>query len=64
MALLHENLFRQTYQFSVVGPLADMTDVFLVVIVRGQDKDAVMVVSGAGEKISAENCQAVSGRNR
>ncbi|KAK3764723.1 hypothetical protein RRG08_042033 [Elysia crispata] len=41
LTLMHENLFRSSYQLSVVGPLKDMTAFFVVVIVRTQDKGAV-----------------------
>ncbi|KAK3764700.1 hypothetical protein RRG08_042010 [Elysia crispata] len=41
LTLMHENLFRSSYQLSAVGPLKHMTAFFVVVIVRTQHKEAV-----------------------
>ena len=62
VALMQESLFRSSYQLAVVGPLEEMTDIFVVVIVKTRDKGAITgSVSGSGVNRGADNCKDVTG---
>ncbi|KAK3751449.1 hypothetical protein RRG08_051174 [Elysia crispata] len=62
VALMQESLFRSSYQLAVVGPLEHMTDIFVVVIVKTQDKVSI-IGSGPGSGVQrvADNCKDVAG---
>ncbi|KAK3751432.1 hypothetical protein RRG08_051157 [Elysia crispata] len=61
VALMQESLFRSSYQLAVVGPLEEMADIFVVVIVKTRDKGAITgSVSGSGVNRGADNCKDVT----
>ena len=61
MALLQEKLFRSSYHLAVVGPLIQMTAIFVVVVVKTQDIGAVMAVSEMGVASFPDTCENVKG---
>ena len=58
---MQESLFRSYYQLAVVGPLKEMTDIFVVVIVKTQDKSGIKAGSGTGVKRAPDTCKDVPG---
>ncbi|KAK3742042.1 hypothetical protein RRG08_060126, partial [Elysia crispata] len=59
VALMQESLFRSSYQLAVVGPLKEMTDIFVVVIVKTRDKSGIKAGSGTGVKRAPDTCKDV-----
>ncbi|GFR61869.1 hypothetical protein ElyMa_005442400 [Elysia marginata] len=63
MAFLREDLFRTVYQLAIVTPLKEMTSVYIVAVVRMENKGQVIVTSGTNDIIFPDSCQDVEGTN-
>ncbi|RUS85336.1 hypothetical protein EGW08_006879, partial [Elysia chlorotica] len=60
VGLIPEKLFRPSYQLPVIEPMTATSAVFVVVIVKTAEKDAVTVGPPAGVKRSADLCYNVT----
>ena len=61
ITLLHENLFRTSYHLAIVGPLIEMTDIYVVVIARTLVREIMTLVSGNGIRRTPDKCMTVTG---
>ena len=64
LALFHEGLFRDSFQLAIVGPMANVTAVYVAVIVKTEDRQALTVVSGEGVAQPSGVCQRVRGNKK
>ena len=62
LALVHDGLFRESYQVNIIYFVSFMHDAYVVVIVRTEDKGSVVTVSSSGVNSSPDVCQDVPGR--